>query len=316
MSRTASSNAVLPLLSGGVRHRIGLLSVICAGLLWGTGGVVVRLLHDHVALSPVSVAFYRLAVAVPVLLLFTWRRRDDLRAGVRTAPGLLLAIGVGLGAYQALYFVAVTAVGVAVATVICLGLAPVLLIGWEAARAGHRPERATVVTVGVAVLGLVLVSVAGMRTSVTSPQPVLGLLCAVGSGLGYAGATLLGRRAAATVAPLPLTAITTAVAAAVLAPLATVSGLGFPISAGPVLALAYLGPVTTALAFALFYLGLRTTATSTATVLTLLEPVAAAALATLVLHDPLPGTTIAGGVLILAAVTAHYRRGTDPRARR
>jgi DME family drug/metabolite transporter len=297
MSRSLSSRPA---------RRIGLFQITCTAVLWGTGGVVVRLLHAHASLSPVSIAFYRLAVAAPVLLLLLARELPAVPAALRAAPGPLVAIGVGLGAYQALYFVAVTTAGVSVATVVSIGLAPVLITGWEAGTTGRRPGSRTVATVGAALGGLVLVALAGGQATSTSPHPLLGLLCATGSGLGYAGATVLSQRAAPAVPPLPLATVTTVVGALVLAPVAAFSGLAFPLAPAPVLALAYLGPITTALAFWLFYLGLHTTPTSTAAVLTLLEPLAAATLAVAVLGDPLPLTTVLGGLLMLGAVAALY----------
>lgn len=299
---TSPGDATLP---GG---RLGLVQITCAGLLWGTGGVVVRVLHDSHQLSPVTVAFYRLAVAAPILLGACARRRREIGAALRTAPLLLAATGVGLAVYQALYFVAVTAVGVNVATVVCIGLAPVLLAAANAARGRRRPPAGELLILVSALTGLCLVTLSGSGASATSPRPVVGLLCATVSGVLYALATTLGQRAARTVSPLPLTAVTTSVAALALAPVAAVTGLAVPVNGPVVLGLGYLGPVTSALAFGLFYLGLRNTSTATAAVLTLLEVPAAAVLAGVVLGDPLPALAVCGGLLMISAVAALYRR--------
>jgi DME family drug/metabolite transporter len=129
--------------------------IIFAGLLWGTTGIVVQFLHGSTGLSPVSLGFYRLAVAGVALVLVTPR---GLVTTVRAAPLASVAIGVGLGAYQALYFLAVTMSGVAVATVVSLGLAPVLLAGWESLRARRLPRRAAGCGVAAAIAGLALIS--------------------------------------------------------------------------------------------------------------------------------------------------------------
>ncbi|MHB8294108.1 MAG: DMT family transporter [Acidimicrobiales bacterium] len=287
-------------------NRRGILQITCTAVLWGTGGVIVRLLHDHAGLSPVTIAFYRLAVATPVLLLLATRCPGELRDGWRAAPVLLTVMGVGLGAYQALYFVAVADAGVSVATTISIGLAPVLITAWDAVRSRRPPTPSTVATLAVAACGLALVTMGATSATTASPEPVVGLLSALASGVGYAVTTVLSRRAAATIGPLPLTTITTAVGAGALVPLSAASGLGFRVGVAPVLELAYLGPMTTALAFALFYLGLRTTPAGTASMITLLEPLVAAALATAALGEPLRGGTVAGGVLLLGAVAALY----------
>lgn len=46
---------------------LGLVQITVTAVLWGTTGVVVQVLHDR-GLSPVSLAFYRLAVGAVVLL--------------------------------------------------------------------------------------------------------------------------------------------------------------------------------------------------------------------------------------------------------
>src|ERR671920_1280635 len=68
----------------------------------------------------------------------------------------LALVGVGLAAYQFAYFAAVATAGVSIATLVALGLAP-LLIALGAAVLGHgRPDAATLVALVVALVGLVL----------------------------------------------------------------------------------------------------------------------------------------------------------------
>ena len=68
----------------------------------------------------------------------------------------LALVGAGLAAYQLAYFAAVATAGVSIATLVALGLAP-LLIAVGAALLGHgRPDRATLVALVVALTGLVL----------------------------------------------------------------------------------------------------------------------------------------------------------------
>ncbi|HEU0101355.1 MAG TPA: EamA family transporter [Mycobacteriales bacterium] len=286
--------------------RTGLAQVTGAGVLWGTTGVAVQLVRDTTALTPVGIGFYRLAVAAVVLLVLGARRLGPLLAALRAVPLTLGLVGVGLGAYQALYFVAVTTAGVSVATVVSLGLAPVLTAGWEAARARRLPGAGTLCTLAAATTGLVLITVSTAEPTAAAPRPLLGLLAATCSGIGYAATTVLSRHAAQQVAPRDLTVVSTVVGALALAPLAVVDGLGVPVRAAPVALLAYLGVVTTAVAYRLFYAGLRTTSGSAAAVLTLLEPLTATVLAVALLAEPLPLPAVAGGLLLLGAVAALY----------
>jgi drug/metabolite transporter (DMT)-like permease len=59
------------------------------------------------------------------------------------------------------FFIAVVAAGVSVATIVCLGLPPVLLLVLGAVRRRRLPPIGRVLVVAVAVAGLLLVSIAG-----------------------------------------------------------------------------------------------------------------------------------------------------------
>ncbi|MEU8181050.1 EamA family transporter [Micromonospora sp. NPDC049047] len=286
--------------------RTGLIQITVTGVLWGTTGVAVQLLRDSTGLSPVSIGFHRLAIAALVLLLCTVGRLGTLRSALRAAPVPLLLTGLGLGLYQALYFAAVAWSGVSVATVVSLGLAPVLAAAWESVRARRLPGPLRLGTLVAAVVGLALITGATADPSAAAPAPLFGLLAAAGSGLGYAVTTLISRNVSQHTAPMTLTTISTVVGALTLAPFAVVAGVGVPVRLDTVTLLLHLGVVTTALAYALFYAGLRTTPGSVAAVLTLLEPLTAAALAVALLHEPLPLPVIVGGVLLLTAVAATY----------
>ncbi|MGW1452018.1 DMT family transporter [Micromonospora sp. NPDC002411] len=310
LSRTARPAAPAPVVD---QARTGLIQITVTGVLWGTTGVAVQLLCDSTGLSPVSIGFHRLAIAALVLLACTAGRLRTILAALRAAPVPLLLTGVGLGLYQALYFAAVAWAGVSVATVVSLGVAPVLAAAWESARARQIPGPVRLGTLVAAVTGLVLITTATADPSASAPAPLLGLLAAAGSGLGYAVTTLISRHASQHTTPMTLTTISTAVGALTLAPFALVSGIGVPVRLDTVALLLHLGVITTAVAYALFNAGLRTTPGSVAAVLTLLEPLTAAVLAVALLHEPLPLPVVVGGVVLLSAVAATYlapRAGT------
>ncbi|MET8231365.1 DMT family transporter [Micromonospora sp. NPDC005298] len=289
------------------RHaRTGLIQITVTGVLWGTTGVAVQLLRESTGLSPVSIGFHRLAIAALVLLACTACRLGATVAALRAAPVPLLLTGVGLGLYQALYFAAVALAGVSVATVVSLGLAPVLAAAWESLRARRTPDPLRLATLVTAVVGLALITGATADPTAAAPAPLLGLLAAAGSGLGYAVTTLISGQVSRRTAPMALTTISTVVGALTLLPLALVAGPTVPVRPDTLALLLHLGVVTTAVAYALFYAGLRTTPGSVAAVLTLLEPLTAAALAVTLLHEPLPPPVIVGGVLLLTAVAATY----------
>lgn len=287
-----------------ISHRRGLLAVVAASVLWGTGGLAVQLLREHDPLSPVTISAWRMTLAAVALLLVlvALRRTGELVRLFREQPLRVLAVGAGTAAYQGFYFVSVTQVGVAVSTVVSLGLAPVLLTVGEAVRHRRSPGAARLLVLVTALTGLVLVSAAA-GTGSTGPSPLSGVLLAVASGATYALTTLAGGSVSRTTDPLVLTGGMTLVGSLVLLPtLAFVSG---PLTTDDPAALgwlAYHGLLTMALAYVLLYAGLRVTAASTAVTASLVEPVTAAVAAALVLDEPLGVLGVLGTVLVLAAV--------------
>ena len=243
-----------------------------------------------------------IAAVVLVAAVLVLRRSAELVALLRASPGTASLVGVGTGAYQALYFGAVIEVGVTVATVVSLGLAPVLLTAAEAVRDRHHPGTRRILVVAVALAGLVLVSVAAGGTE-TGPRPWLGLGLAIASGTTYAATTALGRPLSQRTDPLALTTVATTAGAIALVPVALIIGgpltTSDPVALG---ALAYLGVMTMALAYGLRYAGLRTTSSTAAVIASLLEPVTAAIVAAVFLDERVGVLGVLGIVLVLAAV--------------
>jgi drug/metabolite transporter, DME family len=295
-------------------RRLGLLQVCVAGVLWGTGGLAVVVLRDLSDLGVLMVSAYRMAIAAVVLLLVVAATRSlgHVRALLRRHPRRVCAVGLSTAAYQALYFSAVVNVGVSVATVVALGLAPVLVTVWESVRAGRLPAPGHYPVLVAALTGLVLVSVS--EGAASGPRPLLGLAAAVAAGIGYAAATVVGRDLAQGSQTIVLTAAATTVGAAALVPVGAVASWGRSplVTTDPaaLLVLAYLGVMTMALAYGLLYAGLRTTSGSAAVIATLVEPVTAAALAAWLLGEQLGVWGAVGAALILAAVAGLTR--ADP----
>ena len=294
--------------------RRGLLQVSLAGVLWGTGGLAVQLVREREPLSVLTISTWRMGLAAVALLLvlLVLRRSAELLRLLRERPRTVVAVGLCTGAYQALYFAAVVSAGVTVATVVALGLAPVLLTVAEGVAARRAPGRTQVLVLLTALGGLVLVSTAA-GLAVTGPRPTLGVLLAVVSGVTYAVATALGRPLSAVSSPLALATATSCAGALGLLPLGLLAG-GPHLSSDPVVVglLVYLGTMTLALAYGLLYAGLRTVRGSAAVVATLLEPVTAAVLAAVVLGERLGLLGVVGGALVLLAVAGSAAPRAEP----
>lgn len=291
-------------------NRRGLAQVCAAGVLWGSGGLVLTVLHERAGFGAMTVSAWRMISAAAALLglVAVTGRGRELRSTMRREPRTTALVGVGTAAYQGLYFLSVLMVGVSVSTVVSLGLAPVLAALWEHLVARTRPTRREVGVLTAALVGLVLVSVTAAPGSATASQPALGLVLAVAAGVTYAATTVLGHTLAQRVDPVVLTTGATSVGAIALAPfLVVAAATSTPVLTGDPASLAlllYLGLATMALAYGLLYAGLRTIPGSSATLATLVEPLSAALLAVALLGERLPWPAWVGGALILAAVVA------------
>jgi DME family drug/metabolite transporter len=297
---------------GAARSRQGLLAVSAGAVLWGTNGVLVRFVADHSALAAVSIGFYRLVFSSAVLVLIAGRASARVWRQVRGPQrAMLVAGGVLLGAYQALYFAAIGNVGVSVSTLVSLAVAPLAITLAQAGRARRWPSRTSSGVLLLAIGGLALISLSA-GAAAHSPHPVLGIVESIGSGLGYAGSTLISRRLHPVAGPLVLTTVASVVGVLTLLPLACLAGLRFHADAVSIGALAYMGIAATALAYGLFFHGLRTTPSEVASVLTLLEPLTATLLAVALISERLPVAGWLGGLLMLVAVGVLYAAPRPP----
>ncbi|MFF6802256.1 EamA family transporter [Streptomyces sp. NPDC012616] len=304
-----------------------LLCLIVAGAAWGTAGAAASLIYRISDLGAVALSFWRCTAGLALLLaarpLLRRARYAPASATATDAPllggqaptpepsrrralrrkALRTAItGFGLAVFQTAYFAAVSATGLAVATVVTLGAGPVLIALGARLTLGERLGRGGALAVAGALAGLVVLFAGGGST--VDPR---GVLLALVSAAGYSAMTLLTRRwgrnggpdaSAGAVGAFAVTAVC-------LLPFAVVEGL-LPHSADPVrvlVLLAYIAAVPTALAYALYFAGAAVVRSATVSVIMLLEPVSAAVLAVAVLGEPLRVTTLAGTLLLLASVT-------------
>ena len=296
----------------------GLLLVCLAGVVWGTIGPAVQLSVESSGLSPLTIGSWRALVAVAVLLVVV-SAAGRLRSCVRLARPQwrrVTAVGVLTATFQLLFFLAVVWAGVSVTTVVCLGFAPVLLLVVGSARSRRAPAAAELLTVGVALVGLLLVSLVG-GAGQSAPEPLLGILAALGAGAAYGFSAEVGSPLSQRLDTLTVTTATMAVAAVVLVP----GGLLLPLLRGEPVGttdvgswvwIVYLGVVTMAVAYALLFTGLRTTPRGAAVVATLLEPVTAVLIAVLLLGERLTPAGIVGALLILAAIGSLGRQAERP----
>lgn len=282
----------------------GLLYLIVAGAAWGTAGAAASLVYRTSDMGSVALSFWRCAVGLLLLL-----AARHMRPRVVTAPEPLPrkalrvgAVGLGLAVFQTAYFAAVSATGLAVATVVTLGAGPVLIALGARLTMGERLGRAGALAVAGALGGLGVLVLGGGDTAV---RP-WGVAPALLSAAGYSAMTLLTRywgrdgRADASATTVRAFAVTTVC----LLPFALTEGL-VPHTTEPALLvwlLVYIAAIPTALAYALYFAGAAVVRSATVSVIMLLEPVSAAVLAVTLLGERLTTATLAGTLLMLGSV--------------
>ncbi|NLF05517.1 MAG: EamA family transporter [Actinomycetales bacterium] len=317
--------------------RRGLALVVLGALCWGAGGLSGALLGGEASLGAGAVAAYRLlgggiAVLVGVALVEAVRPRGRLRVASRAAWGRVAAVAALIAVFQATYFQAVYLVGVAVATLVTLGSAPVIVAGAQAVRRRRLPAAHVLVAIACAVVGLVLLVVVDQQREDTEPGTAVGqgasavgpisldatVLAGVGlalaAALAFATLVVVNRRPVAGMGPLVMTGVSFTVGGVLLVPFAAfVGGFGVPSTGLGWWWLAFLALVPTALAYALYFTGLPAAGATPAALAALLEPLAAALLAVVVLGERLgPAGWCGAMLLVIAVVLARPRPGGSP----
>ncbi|WP_024800659.1 DMT family transporter [Nocardia sp. BMG51109] len=283
------------------------VALVAAGILWGTGGLAGSLLADRAGLHPLSVGAYRLllggGLAVALLAL-----SGGLRALPRTRPAVrrILVGGALIGSYQAGYFIAVQHISVSIATMVTIGSAPVFVALGDMLRTRQRPAGGTLVSICVAVTGLILLT--WSPTDAARDDLVVGVGSALLAGAAFSAITLITATPVPGLDPLRTTAFGMLTGGLLLTPAALAFGMGLPLRADVLLTAAYLSSVPTAIAYTAYFRGLRTAAPVFAALAALLEPLTAALLAALLLGDRLGGPGWCGAALLITALVISNRR--------
>jgi DME family drug/metabolite transporter len=283
----------------------GLVLIALAAVSWGTTGTTMTVLARDAAMSPLVVGVARLAIAGVVLAALA-RLRGPLRVA-RADVLPCLTMGACMAVYQATFFTATVAIGVAVTALIAICSAPLMIAVLARATLGERLSSRGVLALALGVIGAALL-IAGPRAVVGVQRHfVAGVVLALTAGLAYALYVVLAKASLARTAPLPLAAVTFLVGAAWLAPVLLTThhparqlAMGWPV-------LLYLGVVATGLAYAAYTIGLGAVPAAAAGIVALLEPLTATVLGMVLFGERLGAVGIAGAVLLVSAVVLLVR---------
>lgn len=272
----------------------GRLCVLAAAVLWSLSGVVTKSL----ALGPLTIAFYRSLFAGLVLLPLVPRRRWEFRPA-------LVPLGIVFGAMIGFYIAAVKATTAANAIFLQYS-STFWTIPASALLLHERPDRRSVIGIGLATLGIAWIACYGYDGR---PNEAQGIAFGLASGLTYAIVAVLLRSLRGLDA-LWLSATANLGGALVLGAwmIATEGTIPRP-SAADTASLAAFGIVQMAIPYALFARGLRTVSAPEAGLIALVEPVLNPLWVILAHHEwPAPATR-GGGLLLLLGLAVRYWPG-------
>lgn len=277
--------------------RVRVIAVLAAAVLGISSSAV--LVRGMAGADPVVIAAWRTLGAAVVLAPALGRGLPRLEARDRVA---VLAAGVALGLHFWTWFASLTATTVLRSTLLVCTV-PAWTAGLEWALFGVRPRLGHAVGLAVALPGLGLLAASGGRGTLA------GDALAIGAAVLWAAYFLLGRELRQRVDAATTMSLVCAAAAAVLFPMALVTGapLGgdWPAGTWGRLALAVLGPQL--VGHLGFVYAVRYVRASTVSMVALLEPVGATVLAAAVLGEiPSPGAAV-GGALVLVGIAAATR---------
>jgi drug/metabolite transporter, DME family len=286
----------------------GLLSIILAALLWGTVGVVVKLIFGLTSTNALSIGFLRLAISVPVLLAASYYLlKGKLFRVAKLDLVLMLLIGVMMALYQVCYFGAIAKVGVAISVLVTLCIAPIIVALVSLCWFGEKLTPQLRLALCFALIGTVLLVGVPSHNAIAPFNTLVGVLLALGSACGYAVITLCSRALARRYHPLQSLTIGLSVGAVILLPFALCNGFVVNYSTVGWGLLLYLGLVPTVFAYLLFLSGMRQTTATVASITTLLEPLISTILAWLFFKEQLGLWGLLGGLLLLGAIVLLWR---------
>jgi DME family drug/metabolite transporter len=280
----------------------GALLVMCSAFLWGTTGIIVKAVYSETNVGPISLALFRLAFAIPILVLFATLK------GYRfslTRREVALFAGFGfcsLTVFETLYFTSFVYTTVQHATAL-LYTAPgfVALFAWLILR--EHFTRGKLVAVVLSILGAFLIVGLARGEPLFATRTQVGDWLAIGSGLAYSSWYIFGKILGKDRDPAVTCIFALCFGALFLLPLTIITGgMRAPNGLLAWLLIAEIGIVPTAIGYMLYFAGLRLVDATKASVLAIVEPLSASILAFFFLQETLSYDSLLGFILIISSI--------------
>ena len=306
--------------------KISLFLICLAAVLWGTSGTTMILMTQVAPMNPLVVAFWRLAIASPFLLLCATIKHFSIVKSFHsssTPPYLsvppstsfpwrpYLGLGACMATYQACYFLAVPLAGVAITALVSICSSPIFITLFAAKFLGEKLNLKVYLSLGLGLVGTSLLVINPQSTTNQGWQFLGGILLALGAGFSYAAYAVGAKAVIKKLDPFTVLALSFTSAALMLSPaLVFVSSQinnqtnslntqNWQLQAPFLL---YLGLVSTGVAYLIYMQGLKSTTATVAGIAVLLEPLTATCLGILVFRETMGINSAIGGLLLLGAI--------------
>ena len=269
------------------------------GVLFGTIGITVNSLYAVESVSALVVLFYRFLFACPALLIWLLLQRQKRRQRLEPKTWLLMAgIGVVQAVSQLCYFEAIGEIGIALATVITICVAPVLVALLSIVWFREALSLPVLLSLLLSIVGIVLISgIDNAHPGVSQRGSVTALI----SALSFVLVFLFGRMLTGRVDAVQSSFISVVCATVLLLPFVRETAFDLELPLSMWLRLVYPGVITTALAYWLLMSGMRVVNATVASILTLVDPMVAALLAYVFAGEHWRNRELLGGMLLMLA---------------
>lgn len=264
--------------------------IITAAALWGTAGILVKMISDMTALS---IIFYRVTLAFIIFMVFFSLSGNLNKLRLKDKKLYLVLFSVLQITTMLTFFISIKEASVPIA-VLLLYTAPLYVTAFSPLLLKERSTGKGWLALCLSIAGVILIIDPGkLELSLKLTGIIAGLL----SGISYAFQIMTSKYISKSYSGYNQAFWSFMIAMVLLLPAAAVP---LNVVSGNIGYLILLAIFPTILAISLYFNGLNKVRASSASILGLIEPVSAVFLSILILHESISIPVILGGALILA----------------
>lgn len=264
--------------------------IITAAALWGTAGILVKMISG---MTPLSIIFYRVTLAFIIFMVFFSISGNLNKLRLKDKKLYLVLFSVLQITTMLAFFISIKEASVPIA-VLLLYTAPLYVTAFSPLLLKERSTGKGWLALCLSITGVILIIDPG---KLDISLKLTGIIAGMLSGISYAFQIMTSKYISKSYSGYSQAFWSFMIAMVLLLPFAAVP---LDVISGNIGYLILLSIFPTILAISLYFNGLNKIKASSASILGLIEPVSAVVLSLLILHEPISIPVILGGALILA----------------